>query len=62
MRSNRPSAAATARTTHAHALHERAKKLPREWSARACDSRPAANWNCLGTAWVLLRCCLSAAW
>eukprot|EP00974_Lingulodinium_polyedra_P096749 9377717-Lingulodinium_polyedra.AAC.1 len=61
MRPNRPRAAATARKSHARALHARAKKLARAWSARACDSRPAANWNPLRTAWWVPGCCLNAA-
>eukprot|EP00974_Lingulodinium_polyedra_P044368 4257053-Lingulodinium_polyedra.AAC.1 len=75
MRSDRPFAAATARESHALALHAHT----RNWRARAIHelaNRLRATWallgNCLGAAWVLLgcclrtevrlKCCLGAAW
>eukprot|EP00974_Lingulodinium_polyedra_P024134 2337655-Lingulodinium_polyedra.AAC.1 len=46
MRSNRPSATAAARKSHARALHARSSLLARAWSVRACDLRAAAAADC----------------
>eukprot|EP00974_Lingulodinium_polyedra_P098431 9540107-Lingulodinium_polyedra.AAC.1 len=61
MRSNRPSAVATARKSDARALHVQ-QFLLYAWNARPCDSRRTAGGNCLGAAvgcaWVLRGDCL----